>query len=50
MSVALCPELVLRVGCGPDGLLVGTAGNVAGALGVLHVDDDRGLGWQDSSV
>ena len=44
MSVALCPELVLRVGCGPDGLLVGTAGNVAGALGVLHVDDDRGLG------
>ena len=43
MSVALGPDLVLRVGCGPDGLLVSTAGNVAGALGALHVENDRSL-------
>jgi len=43
MSVALGPDLVLRVGCGRDGLVVGTAGNVAGALGALHVENDRSL-------
>jgi hypothetical protein len=52
MSVALCPDLVLGVGCGRDVLRMACAGNVAAGrvVGAGHVPDDLsggcgGAGW-----